>query len=144
MKPAAVALAALLGSSLPANAHGYKFGAIEILHPAIVETGAGQSCAHLLIRNSGPSTDYFLGARVDAGSRTQLMTVESGGTLAPAPARIAIAAGETLDLHHGWCLLVSGLKHQLVADMGVEPGELIFEKAGTLNIEFMIDSRPPE
>lgn len=72
------------------------------------------------------------------------MTVESGGTLAPAPARIAIAAGETLDLHHGWCLLVSGLKHQLVADMGVEPGELIFEKAGTLNIEFMIDSRPPE
>jgi hypothetical protein len=144
---ATIAAYLLLGSiAEPATAHGYKFGPIEVLHPSIVETAAGDtsSCAHLLIRNTGPMTEYFLGARIESAADMRLMRVEADGHLVPAPARIVIPPGGIIDLHHDWCLLATGLSHRLEADVGMEKGALLFETAGLIEIEFMIDYRPAD
>jgi copper(I)-binding protein len=126
-----------------AAAHGYRIGALEITHPAIVEPHPGMNCtcAYLRIRNLGTATEYFLGAHVAAGRDTMLLSVNQSRRNTGTEKKIAIAPGETIDLRHGWCLFISGLTERLEADLNVIAGELLFESAGTIAIEFMIDPR---
>jgi periplasmic copper chaperone A len=125
-----------------AAAHEYRFGELEIVHPAIVVPAphAGCTCAHVKIVNHGSRTEYFLGARIGVAGRTELMQFADFGRETSLPARVAIPAGGTLDLHrHSWCLFLSGLKSSLEADMGSYAGTLRFERAGAVEIEFMVD-----
>ncbi|MGQ0485977.1 MAG: copper chaperone PCu(A)C [Hyphomicrobiales bacterium] len=125
-----------------AAAHGYRFGDIEIVHPAIrvPSSQADCTCAHLKIINHGNLTEYFLGARIDVAGRTELMQFAEFGRETSHPARVAIPPGGTLDLHrHSWCLFMSGLKSSFEADLGVYSGTLLFERAGNVEIEFMVD-----
>ena len=78
----------------------------------------------------------LLGARIRAAKAVKLTAAVPEMAVSP---RIEIAPGETVDLRHGWCLLMSGITEPLEPDMNIIPGELIFERAGTVSIDFMID-----
>ena len=142
MKLALAALLILLPGTA-AQAHGYRFGDLEITHPAIMVPAVHSdcSCAHVKIFNHGSQAEYFLGATISAASRTHLEQISTDGHGLAMPMRVEIPAGQSLDLtRHAWCLFMSGITTSLEADMGVIPGQLIFENQGTVDIEFMIDA----
>lgn len=125
-----------------AAAHGYRFGELEIVHPVILvpSSQADCTCAHLKIINHGAQTEYFLGARIGVAGRTELMQFAEFGRETSYPARVAIPPGGALDLHrHSWCLFMSGLKSSFEAYIGAYSGTLLFERAGNIEIEFMVD-----
>ncbi|WP_373502365.1 copper chaperone PCu(A)C [Aestuariivirga sp.] len=122
----------------PGAAHTIRRGDLEIIHPAIMAPHAmvDSTCAHVTIRNHGGATEVLLGARIRAANSVRLT---ASGPATNVSQRIEIAPGKTVDLRHGWCLLLSGITESLEPDMNVIPGELIFERAGTVSIDFMID-----
>ena len=143
MKFALAALLILVAGNA-AQAHGYRVGNLEITHPAIMVPSAHSdcSCAHVKIINHGAQTEYFLGAVISAAARTHLIEISTGSGGLSTPLRVEIPPGQTLDLsRHRWCLFMSGINTSLKADMGAIAGQLLFEKAGPVAIEFMIDAK---
>lgn len=135
----------LMFSASTALAHGYHAGPLEITHPAIMVPSPQSdcSCAHVKIVNHGSQPEYFLGAVISAANRTHLIEIAAGGQGLATPMRVEILPGKTLDLsRHHWCLFLSGITMPLEADMGAVAGQLLFEKQGAVDIEFMIDAAP--
>jgi copper(I)-binding protein len=140
----ALAILVALTQVIPvANAHGYRVGSLEIVHPAIMVPGPQSdcSCAHVKFINHGTRSEYFLGATISASSRTHLLHISQHGDGFAMPQRVEIPPGQTLDLHrHEWCLFMSGITQELQADMGAVSGRLRFEGLGEIAVEFMIDA----
>lgn len=139
----AVAIALVLFGACAAQAHSYRIGNLEIVHPAIMVPQANSdcTCAHVTITNHGSETEYFLGADIEAASSTRLLHVASRGLNISAPSIVAIAPGAKLDLHrHEWCLFLSDIPKGLEPDIGAYPARLMFRHAGTIAIEFMVDA----
>ena len=135
----------LMLSASSALAHGYRAGPLEITHPAIIVPTAQSdcSCAHVKIVNHGSQPEYFLGAVISAANRTHLIEIAADGRGLATPMRVEIPPGKTLDLsRHHWCLFMSGITTPLEADMGAVAGQLLFERQGAVDIEFMIDASP--
>ena len=129
-----------------AQAHSYRIGNLEIVHPAIMVPQANSdcTCAHVTITNHGSETEYFLGADIAVARNTRLLRVASHEHDISAPSEVAIAPGATLDLHrHEWCLFLSNISKSLEADMGEYPARLIFRHAGAIDVEFMVDAPHP-
>jgi periplasmic copper chaperone A len=139
----AITIALTLIAASAAQAHSYRIGNLEILHPAIMVPQANSdcTCAHVTITNHGPETEYFLGADIAIASDTRLLHVTSHDRDISAPSEVAIAPGSTLDLHrHEWCLFLRNIPKSLEADVGAYPARLMFRHAGTIDIEFMVDA----
>jgi copper(I)-binding protein len=139
----AITIALVLFAVSAAQAHSYRIGDLEIVHPAIMvpQENSDCTCAHVTIINHGSETEYFLGADIEVASNTKLLRVASHDSDISAPSEVAIAPGATLDLHrHEWCLFLSDISKSLEADMGAYPARLMFRHAGTIDIEFMVDS----
>ena len=139
----ALSIVLLLLAAAAAQGHSYRFGNLEIVHPAIMVPQASSdcTCAHVTIINHGPETEYFLGADIDIASTTKLLHVASHDHDISAPSAVPIAPGAMLDLHrHEWCLFLSNISKSLEADMGVYPARLMFRHAGTIDVEFMVDA----
>lgn len=133
----------LMLSASNSLAHGYRAGPLEITHPAImVPTPQSDcSCAHVKIVNHGSQPEYFLGAVISAANRTHLIAFPANGHGLATPMRVEILSGQTLDLsHQHWCLFMSGITTPLEADFGAVAGQLLFERQGAVDIEFMIDA----
>ena len=139
----AFSIALVLLAAGAAQAHSYRVGNLEILHPAIMVPRANSdcTCAHVTITNHGTETEYFLGADIEVASNTKLLRVAGHDHDFSALSEVAIAPGATLDLHrHEWCLFLSNISKSLEADMGAYPARLMFRRAGTIAIEFMVDA----
>ncbi len=139
----AITIALVLFAAGAAQAHSYRIGNLEILHPAIMVPQANSdcTCAHVTIINHGPETEYFLGADIAIARDTRLLHVPSRDRDISAPSAVAIAPGATLDLHrHEWCLFLSNIPKSLEADVGAYPARLMFRHAGTIDIEFLVDA----
>lgn len=139
----AISIALVLLAAGAAQAHSYRIGNLEIVHPAIMVPQANSdcTCAHVTITNHGSETEYFLGADIEVASNTRLLHVASHEHDISAPSEVAIAPGATLDLHrHEWCLFLSNISKSLEADMGEYPARLMFRHAGAIDIEFMVDA----
>jgi copper(I)-binding protein len=139
----AITIALLLFAVSAAQAHSYRIGNLEIVHPAIMvpQENSDCTCAHVTITNHGSETEYFLGANIEAASNTRLLHVASHDHDISAPSAVAIAPGATLDLHrHEWCLFLSNIPKGLEADMGAYPARLMFRHAGAIEVEFMVDA----
>ena len=146
MKLARLILIFSLFSAAEALAHGYHIGNLEIVHPAIMmpQVISNCTCAHVTIINHGSGTEYFLGADIPIASSTRLLYVANHNHDISAPAAVPIAPGATLDLHrHEWCLFLSNIHTGLEADMGMYPARLMFQHAGTIDVEFMVDAAHP-
>ena len=140
----AMSIALVLFGAFSAQAHSYRIGDLEIVHPAIMvpEANSDCTCAHVTIINHGSEIEYFLGADIAAASNTRLLHVASHGLNISAPSIVSIAPGATLDLHgHEWCLFLSNVPEGLEADIGAYPARLMFRLAGTVEVEFMVDAK---
>ena len=139
-------LLAALMLGLPAFAHQITLGDLEIVHPHIPApfAGAKSAAGYMAIVNNGTETDRLIGASAGFADMTMLhesKTDASGvATMTHVPA-LEIAPGETVLLEKGgYHIMFMGLTQPLaLGDM--LPGTLTFEKAGTVEIEFMVD--PP-
>jgi copper(I)-binding protein len=141
-----ISIALMLLAAGAAQAHSYRIGNLEIVHPAIMVPQANSdcTCAHVTITNHGSETEYFLGADIAVARNTRLLRVASHEHDISAPSEVAIAPGATLDLHrHEWCLFLSNISKSLEADMGEYPARLIFRHAGAIDVEFMVDAPHP-
>lgn len=141
----AVAMTIGIGATSPAFAHGYKLGAIDITHPWARATPKGAKVAggYMTLVNTGADADRLVAVSTPAAGRVELheMAVENGiMRMRPLAQGIAIPAGETVTLAPG------GL-HVMFLDLAGPltegkrfSGQLVFEKAGTIDVEFAVEA----
>ena len=137
-------LALTLFAALPASAHDYKIGNLEIAHPWVRMTPAGAKVGggYLTIQNGGAEPDRLVSVTSDVSDRVEIheMSVKDGimtmrmlpdGVDVPAGVKVALAPG-------GYHLMMMDLKKPLVQGERFK-GTLTFAKAGTLNVEFAVE-----
>jgi copper(I)-binding protein len=147
---AVVLMAVALLASVPAVAHGYGKGDIQVRHPWARATppGATIGAGYLEIRNNGKTADRLTGAATPAAERVELhVTTRDGEVMRMRESqRLDVPARQRLALRHGGPhLMLVGLKKPLAKGDRV-PLTLRFERAGELTIELEVqaaDSRKP-
>jgi copper(I)-binding protein len=141
----AVAVPVALALAAPAAAHEYKAGALVIHHPWTRATPAGARVAagFATIDNTGPAPDTLVGGSLSRAGASELHQMAMEGevmTMKPVEGGLAIPAGGTLTLGPGGMhLMFPGLKAALKQGETVA-GTLVFEKAGTVPVEFAVES----
>jgi len=121
----------------------YKLGALEIDHPwsRAVPKGATVAAGYLTIKNTGTEPDRLMSGSTPVAAKFEIheMSMDKGVMRMPVPAGIEIKPGETIEpksqsLH----IMMTGLKQP------IEKGKpfkawLVFEKAGTLDVDFTVE-----
>jgi hypothetical protein len=140
------ALLAALILSAPATAHEIVAGDLQIIHPHIPQPAAGAKAAggYMAIVNSGTETDRLIGVETGIAAKSEVHESKVGddgvGTMAHIPA-LEIPAGATVSLEQGgYHIMLMGLTSPLT-EGELHKAVLIFERAGRVEIEFMVD--PP-
>jgi copper(I)-binding protein len=129
-----------------AFAHEIKVGDLEIIHPNIpLPAGNAHTAAgYMGISNTGATADRLLSISVgfaqDAGLHLSKVDDSGVATMEPVKA-LDIPAGDTVLLEPGgYHVMFLGLT-SVLAEGDMLPATLTFEKAGKIEIEFMVD--PP-
>lgn len=143
MKLLFTACAALFFVSL-AFAHETKVSNFQIIHAAIPApiSAAKSAAGYMAISNEGATDDALIGAEVNFAAKAMLHTTEFGADgvarMMHVP-RLIIPADDTVVLElGGFHIMLMGLTRTLeVGDM--LPATLIFEHAGRIPFEFMVD-----
>ncbi|MBL9062224.1 copper chaperone PCu(A)C [Tabrizicola sp.] len=138
--------AASLLLAVPALAHEVKVGDLEIIHPNIPQPAASAKAAggFLAISNEGTEADRLIGVEADFAAKAEThesKVDENGvGTMEHVDA-VEIPPGQTVNLEHGgYHIMFMGLTGPLT-EGEMRKVTLIFEHAGRVEVEFMID--PP-
>jgi copper(I)-binding protein len=136
--------AALLAMGSVASSHEYKAGDLTIQHPWSRATppGAKVGGGYLTVTNNGSSADRLVGGSAEISTRFEIhdMAVENGIMKMRPAGPIEIAPGATLSL-------APGGKHIMMVGLTQTPkegdtiaGTLVFEKAGTVKVEFKVEA----
>jgi len=140
-----IALVAALLLPLPTLAHETKVGDLTIVHAHIPQPAETAQAAggFMAIMNEGAEADRLIGVESDLAAKTELheskVDANGVGTMEHVDA-IDIPAGGTVSLEHGgYHVMFMGLNGPL-AEGEMHKAVLIFEKAGRVEIEFMIDA----
>lgn len=137
-------LAAAIGPGA-ALAHGYKLGDLAIGHPWARATPGGATIGggYLSVTNTGAAPDRLTGATLSDADHVEIHEMKMDGDvmrMRPLPDGVEIKPGETVKLApEGLHLMFVGLKAPLKAGDMVA-GQLTFEKAGTVAVEFKVDA----
>jgi copper(I)-binding protein len=104
--------------------HEIKVGDLVIVHPTVDEAEKGQAAARgsMEIRNEGKTPDKLLSVSAEFAEQAR---IESAETTVPWGGRLLVP------------IAFGNIKRKL-SELEVYDGELIFEKAGTIKIEFMM------
>jgi copper(I)-binding protein len=138
----AVTAVALAGT---AAAHDYKAGFLEIKHPWARATPKGATVAggYLTVTNKGASPDRLVGGSSPAAGRFEIheMKMEGGVMKMRQLAQgLEIKPGETVELKPGsYHLMFMQIKQPFETGKTVK-GTLIFEKAGTIEVEYNVEA----
>lgn len=132
---------------LPATgmAHGFKLGTLEIGHPWTRATPAGADIAgaFLKITNTGTEDDRLVSVAVDGITRVEIheMKTENGVmSMRQVKDGLPIPAGSTVELKPGsYHIMIFGVSQPFVEGTMVK-GKVIFEKAGSADIEFKVEA----
>ncbi|MFC6641193.1 MULTISPECIES: copper chaperone PCu(A)C [Sulfitobacter] len=139
------ALAALL--ALPAAAHEYTAGALTVDHPVAFETPktARVGGGYLTITNGGDSADRLVSISAegfDEVSLHQTTTDDMGVARMSHIGGLDLPAGETVTLKPGGLhIMFMGRDGDPFEEGEKIPATLTFEKAGTLEVIFNVESR---
>jgi len=143
------ARAALLSLALAlpavASAHEIKAGALVLEHPRTraTPTGAQVAGGFLTIKNTGSEADRLIGGSAAFAGMAQLHEMAMDGTvmkMRELPDGITIPAGGEVTLKPGgYHMMFMGLKQPLTQGQELE-GTLVFEKAGTVKVEWDVES----
>jgi periplasmic copper chaperone A len=137
---AAVALAAALA---PAMGQEYKAGPIKIESPWIRATPAGAEVAggYVKIENTGTEADRLIGGSTGIAGKFEIHEMKMEGSIMKMrelPKGLELKPGESVELKPGsYHLMLVGLKQQAKAGDTVK-GTLVFEKAGTVEVEYAV------
>lgn len=141
-----LSLVAALFLAVPALAHDVKVGDLEIIHPHIPQPAGSAKAAggYVAIHNSGAEADRLIGVETDIAAKAETheskVDANGVGTMEHVES-VEIPAGQTVNLEHGgYHIMFMGLTGPLL-EGEMHKVTLIFEKAGPVDIEFMID--PP-
>lgn len=130
--------------ALPAAAHEIKVGDLTIIHAHIPQPSASAMAAggYMAISNDGTTPDALIGVEVPFAKEAMLHTSETsadGVTKMTHIERLDIPAGETVVMEPGsYHVMLMGLTQKLT-EGDMLPATLIFEHAGRVEIEFMVD-----
>jgi periplasmic copper chaperone A len=127
-----------------ADAKDYKAGALEIDSPwsRAIPKGASVAAGYVTIKNTGSTPDRLIGASTPVAGKIEIheMTMDNGVMkMRPVVGGLEIAPGATVELKpNALHLMIMNVKRP------IEKGEpfaasLTFEKAGTVNVEFMVE-----
>jgi copper(I)-binding protein len=137
-------LAVILALSTSAGfALDYKLGALEIKQPWARATPKGAAVAggYVRITNTGTTPDRLTGGSLTAAGRIEIhemATVDGVMKMRPLPTGIEIKPGETVELKPGsFHMMFMDLKQPLTQGQPIK-GTLVFEKAGTIEIEYAV------
>lgn len=142
---AAACLIAFSLSSFAVYAHDYQAGDLMINHPWTRATPKGAAVAggYAKITNHGADADRLVGGSVDGADKIEIheMSVENNiMKMRQLEAGLEIKAGETVELKPGsFHLMMMGLKEPYKEGEKIK-GTLIFEKAGTVEVEFKVEA----
>lgn len=130
--------------ALAAAAHEYKFGELEVVHPWVHAPLKGSKIVDgfMKIINHGTTPDRLLSVSVEFAAGSQIHDMKMEGNvmkMAELKDGIVIPAGATVELKpQSLHVMFMDLKEDLIPDEMVN-GELVFEKAGKLKVEFMVE-----
>lgn len=139
------ALCLCMGTLTAASAHQYKAGELDIIHPWSRATlkGARVAAGYMTIVNHSGQADRLLGVSSELSDKAEihLMEMQDGlMKMRPVPEGVEIAPGAEITFR-------PGSYHIMFIDItrGLEQGKsfkgrLVFEKAGTVEVDFAIDS----
>jgi copper(I)-binding protein len=146
---AKVLRAGLFGAALVlvggiAAAQTYSAGNLEIGGPWARATpkGASVGAGYLTITNKGTEPDRLIGGTLAPASRFEVHTTVTEGGVAKMRqiTGLEIKPGETVELKPGGMhVMFMGLKQPLTQGQTVK-GTLVFEKAGTVAVEFAVQA----
>jgi|TARA_R110002020_G_scaffold221150_1_gene429183 periplasmic copper chaperone A len=145
----ALALAAVVtAASLPgvAAAHDFKVGSLELKHPwsAKAPPVAPVLGGYLTIVNTGSEPDRLVGGSTPVAERLELhesSLVNGVARMRPAKGGIEIPAGETLNLQPGGAHIMLVNPKQRPAEGEKFKATLQFEKAGAVDVEFVVEAK---
>ena len=140
-------LAALLGSSLLANAHDYQVGALHIEHPwsRAMPPVAPTAAAYFVVHNQGSAADRLLGVSTPLAAKAELHEhLHADGLMKMQQVQsVAIpAGGEVRFAPMGYHVMLFGLQQQ-AKDGERFPLTLRFEKAGEVQVEVVVRTEAP-
>jgi copper(I)-binding protein len=140
---AAAVVAVLHGRE--AGAADFSIGSIQIGNPWTRATpkGAEVAGAYMTLSNKGTAPDRLIGGSSPVAGRFELhlMTVEDGVMkMRPVDGGLEVKPGETVELKPGsFHVMLMGLRQPLEKGQKVK-GTLVFEKAGTVEIEYAVEA----
>jgi copper(I)-binding protein len=144
---AVVLRAGLIGAAVfliggMAAAETYSAGGLQIVGPWARATPKGStvSAGYLTITNKGQEADRLIGGSLLSASRFEVHTTvtENGVARMRQVTSLEIKPGETVELRPGGMhVMFMGLKQPMTSGQTIK-GTLVFEKAGTVAIEFTV------
>jgi len=140
-----LALCAVLLSAVAASADDYTKGSLTIERPWSRATPAGADVAagYLVIANKGPGADRLIAASAEVAGRVEIheMTMEHDiAKMRPLARGLEVQPGASAELAPGgYHLMLLDLKRPLKAGERFK-GTLVFEKAGTIEVEFAVEA----
>jgi copper(I)-binding protein len=144
MKTFIIGLATLLGLVANAWTHDYKFGTLHVVHPWARATPKGASVGggYMKIINNGSVSDRLVGGSSPVAGRFEIheMSVDDKGVMRMRLLKdgLEIKPGQTVELKPGsFHVMLVDLKQSLHEKERVK-GTLIFEKAGTVEVEYAV------
>ena len=140
-------LAALLLTLIAtsASAHEYKLGSLEIKHPWTRATPKNAPVAggYLKIVNTGTAPDRLIGGSVEVAQKFEVHEMSmDGGVMKMRELKegVEIPPGATVELKPGsYHIMMMNLSHPLAKGDRVK-GSLTFEKAGKVDVEFVVEA----
>ncbi len=142
---AGLALAILFAMNQQVLAHGFQIGDLDIGHPWSRETpeGARVAAGYLKITNKGAEADRLVAVSGDIGGRAEIheMSVNAQGVMTMRPvAALDIPAGGEVELKPGGYHIMFLDLTDAKKEGEKFAGTLTFEKAGTVDVEFVVDA----
>lgn len=140
----ALAFSAALAFSLPAMAHEYKLGDLEIIHPWSKEAPLGAKVAggYVVVKNHGATAEKLIGASGEIAGKAEIhdMSVDANGvmTMRQMADGVEIPAGGELELAPGGKHIMFMELNRVPKDGEKFKGSLTFEKAGKVELEFAV------
>ena len=142
-----IALAAALAAILtaPVRAEDVKAGDLVITQAWSRQTPSGAKVAggYLTIENKGTTADTLLSGSGDVAGRVEIHEMAMDGgvmKMRPVPNGVEIKPGQTVEFKPGgFHIMMMGLKQPLEVGKTIK-ATLVFEKAGSVDIEYQIQS----
>ncbi|MBL0900373.1 MAG: copper chaperone PCu(A)C [Reyranella sp.] len=137
--------AALVLAALPAAAHDYKLGTLEIATPWTRATAptARSGGGFMTIINKGTTADRLVAARSNASAKVEIHEMKMDGSvmrMRELEQGLEIPPGATVTLKPGgFHIMFMELKAPFAVN-GKVPLTLVFEKAGSIDVEMKVEA----